>query len=65
MPGGFEDDAATTASISSGVPGHPQPRSGLTGTNDPSSAYAPGPGSGLTGHEYPDRSVRRSALPYF
>lgn len=35
MPGGFEDDAATTASVSSGVPGHSQSRSGITGTNDP------------------------------
>ena len=35
MPGGFDDDAATTASVSSGVPGQSQSRSGMTGTNDP------------------------------
>lgn len=36
MPGGFDDDdAATTASVSSGVPGHSQSRSAMTGVNDP------------------------------
>ena len=35
MPGGFDDDAATTASVSSGVPGHTtQTGSGMTGTHD-------------------------------
>lgn len=36
MPGGFDDDdAATTASVSSGVPGQSQSRSTMTGANDP------------------------------
>ena len=35
MPGGFDDDAVTTASVSSGVPGQSQSRSKMTGTNDP------------------------------
>lgn len=59
MPGGFEDDAATTASISSGVPGHSQSHSGLTGTNNPEPGNTAGTGSSLTGNEYPDPSVGR------
>ena len=37
MPGGFEDDddAATTASVSSGIPGQSQSRSAKGGANDP------------------------------
>ena len=36
MPGGFDDDdAATTASVSSGVPGQSQSRSAKTGANEP------------------------------
>lgn len=36
MPGGFDDDdAATTASVSSGVPGQSQSRSAMTGPNEP------------------------------
>lgn len=36
MPGGFDnDDAATTASVSSGIPGQSQSRSATTGANDP------------------------------
>lgn len=36
MPGGFDnDDAATTASVRSGVPGQSQSRSSMTGANDP------------------------------
>ena len=35
MPGGFDDDdAATTASVSSGIPGQSQSRSAMTGAND-------------------------------
>lgn len=59
MPGGFEDDAATTASISSGVPGQSQSHSGLTGANNPELGNTAGIGSSLTGNEYPDRSVGR------
>ena len=59
MPGGFEDDAATTASISSGVPGQSQSHSGLTGTKNPELGNTAGAGSSLTGNEYPDRSVGR------
>ena len=36
MPGGFDnDDAASTASVSSGVPGQSQSRSAMTSANDP------------------------------
>ena len=36
MPGGFDnDDAATTASVRSGIPGQSQSRSTMTGANDP------------------------------
>ena len=36
MPGGFDnDDAASTASVSSGVPGQSQSRSAITGANNP------------------------------
>ena len=36
MPGGFEDDdAATTASVSSGIPGQSQSRSAKSGASDP------------------------------
>ena len=59
MPGGFEDDAATTASISSGVTGQSQSRSGFTGNNNPNFGNTGGPGSSLTGNEYPDRTVGR------
>ena len=59
MPGAFEDDAATTASISSGVPGQSQSRSGFTGSNNPDLGDTAGAGSSLTGNEYPDRSVGR------
>ena len=57
MPGGFEDDAATTASISSGVPGQSQSHSGLTRSNNPELGNTAGTGSSLTGNDYPDRSV--------
>lgn len=59
MPGGFDDDAATTASISSGVPGQSQSRSGFTGSNNRDFGDTAGAGSSLTGNEYPDRSVGR------
>ena len=59
MPGGFEDDAATTASINSGVPGQSQSHSGFTGSNNPDLGNTAGAGSNLTGNEYPDRSVGR------
>jgi len=56
MPGGFDDDAATTASVRSGVPGQTtQTGSGMTGTNDPTLTNKPLPrepttaGSGLAG----------------
>lgn len=57
MPGGFDDDAATTASVRSGVPGQTtQTGSGMTGSNDPIlGANKPLPrepgtsGTGLTG----------------
>ena len=58
-PGGFEDDAATTASISSGVPGQSQSHSGFTRSNNPDLGNTTGAGSSLTGNEYPDRSVGR------
>lgn len=36
MPGGFEDDdAATTASVSSGIPGQSQSRPAESGASDP------------------------------
>lgn len=67
MPGGFDDDAATTASVRSGIPGQAtQTGSGMTGSNDPSFPNKSLPleqgtsGSGLVGsggHSYPDRSV--------
>jgi len=70
MPGGFDDDAATTASVRSGVPGQSQSGSNITGTSDsglnkplprePASAgTGTGAGSSLTGNSYPDRSVGR------
>ena len=70
MPGGFDDDAATTASVRSGVPGQSQSGSGIMGTNDlslnkplprePASAStSAGAGSSLTGNSYPDRSIGR------
>ncbi len=44
MPGRFDDDAATTASVSSGVPGHTtHTGSGMTGTHDPSLTNKPLP----------------------
>lgn len=44
MPGGFDnDDAATTASVRSGVPGQSQSRSAMTGANDPVSTDKPLP----------------------
>lgn len=44
MPGGFDnDDAATTASVSSGIPGQSQSRSAMTGTNDPTFTDKPLP----------------------
>lgn len=71
MPGGFDnDDAATTASVSSGIPGQSQSRSAMTGTNDPTFTDKPLPRepasatgheqSSLTGNSYPDRSVGNS-----
>jgi len=54
MPGGF-DDGASTASIKSGVPGHPQSESGLIGSSgtgeslDTNKPLPHTPGSGLTG----------------
>lgn len=67
-PGGFDnDDAATTASVSSGVPGQSQSRSAMTGANDPTFTDKPLPPepasetglgqSSLTGNSYPDRSI--------
>lgn len=51
MPGGFDnDDAATTASVSSGVPGQSQSRSAMTGANDPiftDKPLPPEPASGM------------------
>ena len=44
MPGGFDnDDAATTASVSSGIPGHSQSRSAKSGVNIPTFAEKPLP----------------------
>ena len=44
MPGGFEDDdAATTASVSSGIPGHSQSRSAKSGASDPTFTDKPLP----------------------
>ena len=44
MPGGFDnDDAATTASVSSGVPGQSQSRSTMTCANDPTFTDKPLP----------------------
>lgn len=44
MPGGFDDDdAATTASVSSGVPGQSQSRSAMTGANEPTFTDKPLP----------------------
>lgn len=69
MPGGFDnDDAATTASVSSGIPGQSQSRSAMTGANEPTFTDKPLPpepasaGTGLeqnslTGNSYPDRSI--------
>lgn len=52
MPGGFDnDDAATTASVSSGIPGHSQSRLDKSGANDPTFAENPlphEPGSGMS-----------------
>lgn len=52
MPGGFDDDdAATTASVSSGIPGHSQSRLDKSGANDPTFAEKPLPhelGSGMS-----------------
>ena len=57
MPGGFDDDAATTASVRSGVPGQTtQTGSHMTGTHDPSLTNKPLPrepgnaGTGSTSH---------------
>jgi len=36
MPGGFDDDAATTASVKSGIPGTSQTGNALSGSNEPS-----------------------------
>lgn len=36
MPGGFDDDAATTASVRSGIPGQSQSGSNIMDSNDPS-----------------------------
>lgn len=56
MPGGFDDDAATIASVRSGVPGQAtQTGSGMRSTNDPTLTNKPLPrepditGSGLSG----------------
>lgn len=35
MPGSFDDDAATTASVKSGIPGYSQSGSTITGANQP------------------------------
>jgi len=44
MPGGFDDDAATTASVRSGVPGQAtQTGSGMTSRNDPTLTSKPLP----------------------
>lgn len=44
MPGGFDnDDAATTASVSSGVPGQSQSHSTMSGANDPTFTDKPLP----------------------
>lgn len=45
MPGGFDndDDAATTASVRSGVPGQSQSRSAMTGANEPTFTNKPLP----------------------
>ena len=47
MPGGFDDDAATTSSVRSGVPGYPQSSSTATGrsngTDDPNLTNKPLP----------------------
>lgn len=52
MPGGFDDDdAATTASVSSGVPGQSQSRSATTGANDlyfTEKPLPPEPASGMS-----------------
>ena len=57
MPGGFDDDAATTASVRSGVPGQTtHTGSQMTGTHDPSLTNKPLPrepgnsGTGPTSH---------------
>lgn len=68
MPGGF-DDAATTASVKSGIIGEPQSGSTMTGSNvqDPLNTNKALPheptiagAGGLTGTSLPDRSVGRS-----
>ena len=44
MPGGFDDDdAATTASVSSGIPGQSQSRSAKSGANNASFTDKPLP----------------------
>ena len=75
MPGGFndDDDAATTASVRSGVPGQsqsgPKVMSGVSSdVNKPlpsepaSTGTEMGAGSSLTGSNYPHRSVGRSVI---
>lgn len=71
IPGAFDDDASTTASVRSGVPGQTtHTGSGMTGTYDPSLSNKslphqsatggnglPGSWSTSTGGSYPDRSV--------
>ena len=69
VPGAFDDDATTTASVKSGVVGQPQKGSALTdsgavgpSTNKPLPLEPEAAGSGLTGSSLPDRSVGRSVL---
>ena len=54
MPGGFDDDAATTASVKSGIPGTSQAGYATTSTNnsglDTNKALPPAPaGTGIMG----------------
>ena len=49
MPGTFADDAATTASVKSGIQGNPQSGSALTGSSNSNKPLPNEPGTGATG----------------